>query len=179
MVRVVPGVPDSDILEQTSVRPQNVVSPGPHHLSLSLHVQRLSVPTPPSPSLHEMLRHIFYSRCRQIRRYVLLPSFLRRQDVHVKTPRHHQFRSRRLASYCIDHRLHGHFVLRGDVCPDNVPASLSRGVCPSAMAPPLVAPVIASVPPDIAALSPGVHPVNTQGPCNGPCCARGPGQRHS
>ena len=43
MVRVVPGVPDSDILEQTSVRPQNVVSPGPHHLSLSLHVPRPSV----------------------------------------------------------------------------------------------------------------------------------------
>ena len=34
MVHVVPGVPDRDILEQTSVRPQNVVSPGPHHLSL-------------------------------------------------------------------------------------------------------------------------------------------------
>ena len=48
MVRVVPGVPDSDILEQTSVRPQNVVSPGPHHLSLLLRVPRPLVPTPPS-----------------------------------------------------------------------------------------------------------------------------------
>ena len=115
MVRVVPGVLDSNILEQTSVRPQNVVSPGPHHLSLSLHVPRPSVPTPPSPSRNEMLRHIFYSRRRQIRRYILRPPSLRRQDVHVEIPRHHQVRSRRLSSYCRDHRLHGPFVLWGDI----------------------------------------------------------------
>ena len=60
MVCVVPGVPDHDILEQTSVHPQNVVSPGPHRLSLSLHVPRPLVPTSPSPSRHEMLRQIFY-----------------------------------------------------------------------------------------------------------------------
>ena len=76
MVRVVPGVPDSDILEQTSFRPQNVVSPGPHYLSLSLHIPRPSVLTPPSPSRHEMLRHVFYSRRRQIRCYILRPPSL-------------------------------------------------------------------------------------------------------
>ena len=126
MVRVVPGVPDSNILEQTSVRPQNVVCLGPHHLSLPPHVPRPSVPTTPSPSRHEMLRHIFNSTRLQNRRYVLRPSSLRRQGVHVKIPRHHQFRSRRHASYRLDHRLHGPFVLGGDVCPDNVPASLPR-----------------------------------------------------
>ena len=130
MVRVVPGVPDSNILEQTSVRPRNVVNPGPHHLSLSLHAPRPSVPTPPSPLRHEMLRHIFNSRRCQIRRYVLRPSSLRHQDAHVKIPRHHQFRSRRLASYCLDHRLYGTFVLRGDVCPDDVPSSLPRRLGP-------------------------------------------------
>ena len=52
-------------------------------------------------------------------------------------------------------------------------------VCPSLMAPPVAGPAITSVPPDIAASSPGVRPVNTQGPCSGPCCAGGPGQRHS
>ena len=52
-------------------------------------------------------------------------------------------------------------------------------VCPSSMAPPVAAPAIASVPPDIAESSPGVRPVNTQGPCSGPCCAGGPGPRHS
>ena len=66
------AVPDSNIIEQTSVRPQNVVSPGPHHLSLSLHVPRPLVPTPPSPLRHEMLRHIFNSRRRQVRCVVVL-----------------------------------------------------------------------------------------------------------
>ena len=111
MVRVVPGVPDRDILEQTSVRPQNVVSPGPHHLYLPPHVPRPSVPTPLSPSQHEMLRHIFHLRRRQIRRDILRPPSLRRQYVHVEIPRHHQIRARRLSSYRRDHRLHGHFVL--------------------------------------------------------------------
>ena len=58
VVRVVPGILDRNILEQTSVRTQDVISPGPRHLSLSLHVPRPSVPTPSSPSRHEMLRHV-------------------------------------------------------------------------------------------------------------------------
>ena len=41
MVRVVPGVPDSDILEQSSVHPHNVVCPGPHHLSLPTQIYNL------------------------------------------------------------------------------------------------------------------------------------------
>ena len=73
MVRVVPGVPDRDILEQTSVRPQNLASPGPHHLSLPPHVPRPSVPIPSSPLRHEMLRHVHQPRCCKIRRDILHP----------------------------------------------------------------------------------------------------------
>ena len=51
---------------------------------------------------------------------------LRHQDVHVEIPCHHQFRAWRLSSYFRYHRLHGHFVLGGDVCPDYVPESPPR-----------------------------------------------------
>ena len=92
--------------------------------SLPPHVPRPSVPTLPSPLRHEMLRHILYPRRRQIRRDILRPPSLRRQHVHVEIPRHHQVRARWLSSYLRDQRLHGHFVLEGNVCPDDVPASL-------------------------------------------------------
>ena len=118
MVRVVPGVPDSDILEQTSVRPQNVVCPGPHHLSLPPHVPRPSVPIPSSPSRHEMLRHVLQPRCCKIRRDILRPPIsLRLHDVHVEVPHHHQLRARWLPPYRRYHRLYCYFILGGDVFP--------------------------------------------------------------
>ena len=110
MVRVMLGVPDRDIQEQTSIRPRDVVGPGPHHLAPSPHLPSPPVPTPSSPSRHKMLRHVFQSLRRQVRRDTLRPLSLRRQDVRVEVPRHQQLRSRRPLYDRLYHHLHRPFV---------------------------------------------------------------------
>ena len=54
MVRVVPRVPDGNISEDTAVRPQDVVRPGPHFPSVPKHPPYPLIPTPPALSWKEV-----------------------------------------------------------------------------------------------------------------------------
>ena len=58
VVYIVPGVPDGDILEQTAVRPQNVVHPGPHLLATAKHAPCLAIPGPSAMARKEMLHRV-------------------------------------------------------------------------------------------------------------------------
>ena len=70
MVRVVPGIPDRDILEQTSVRPQDVLCA--HYISLAVkmsyfsnhfyHLNFFFVP-PNFSNLEEELSHTYIEFC--------------------------------------------------------------------------------------------------------------------
>ena len=59
MVRVVPGVPDGDITEETVVRPYDLIRPGPHLLSLPLHSPRPPFPAPPFLPRQKVPHHVF------------------------------------------------------------------------------------------------------------------------
>ena len=58
LVGVVSGVPDCQILEQTTVHPKDLVHPGPHLLAATEHAPSPSVLRTQNISRKEVLHHI-------------------------------------------------------------------------------------------------------------------------
>ena len=122
MVRVLPRVPDGDIPEETAVRPQDVIRPGPHLPSLSDHPPRPPVPTPSGLLWQEVPHQVFHPLRRQRRRDVLRPPIpLRCCEIDVKIARHQQLRAPWLTPYRLADPLHRRSVFRGEVHSHYVP----------------------------------------------------------
>ena len=75
MVRVVQGVPNRYILEQTTVYYENIVRLGPHLSSLSAHAPHPSTPRLGFAVWEEVICHVFDPNSRHSFRNILLVGF--------------------------------------------------------------------------------------------------------
>ena len=63
VVRVVPGIPDIDILEQTEVCTKYVIRPGSHLLAVTEHDPHPGIPIPAVVTRDEMFLYVFQALC--------------------------------------------------------------------------------------------------------------------
>ena len=63
VVRVVPGIPDSEILEQKAVCTNNVICLGYHLLAVTDHAPCTIVPCPSAVTREEIICHVFQALC--------------------------------------------------------------------------------------------------------------------
>ena len=73
MIRVMPWVLDGHVPVETTICPHNVVCLEQHLPPQPYHAPHPPVPAPWDPSREEVGRHVFQSRRRQCRRYLLFP----------------------------------------------------------------------------------------------------------
>ena len=58
VVRILPGVPEGNILEQAVVYPKDEIRPGPHLLYVTEHAPHLDIPCPWRVEREEVCHHI-------------------------------------------------------------------------------------------------------------------------